>query len=156
MAKLWPDFSLSIITSQDNLVVARPLACGPQQPIKPVDNLPNPYQTGENYFKQPAGRTWGAISAIETDKDGQSIWIAERCGANSGCAANSSLDPILLFNASGKLVRSFGAGMILSPTAFTSAAKATCGSPITPITLNGPNTKRSEVRILSPDKNSPF
>src|SRR5262245_160276 len=82
---------------------------------KPVNDLPSPYETVENYFKLPAGRMWGAISAIEVDKDGKSLWVAERCGANSGCAANPKVDPILLFDASGKLVRSFGAGMILSP-----------------------------------------
>jgi streptogramin lyase len=83
--------------------------------IKPVNDVPTPYETVENYFKLPAGRIWGAISAIEVDKDGKSLWVAERCGANSGCAANPTVDPILLFDASGKLVRSFGAGMLLSP-----------------------------------------
>jgi streptogramin lyase len=83
--------------------------------IKPTNDLPSPYATIENFFKLPAGRMWGAISAIEVDKDGKSLWIAERCGANSGCAANPTVDPILLFDASGKLVRSFGAGMLVSP-----------------------------------------
>jgi streptogramin lyase len=86
-----------------------------QSQVKPSDSLPSPYQAVENYFKLPAGRTWGAISAIEIDKDGRSVWIAERCGGNSGCPANPTIDPILLFDVSGKLVRSFGAGMILSP-----------------------------------------
>ena len=40
--------------------------------IKPVNDLPTPYETVENYFKLPAGRIWGAISAIEVDKDGKS------------------------------------------------------------------------------------
>ena len=80
-----------------------------------VNDLPNPYQTVENYFKLPEGRSWGAISAIEVDKDGRSIWIAERCGGNSGCLANPTVNPVLLFDASGKLVRSFGAGQIISP-----------------------------------------
>src|SRR5262245_41604893 len=84
-----------------------------QPALKPSDSLPSSFRTVENYFKLPAGRAWGAISAIEVDKDGQSIWIAERCGGNSGCPANPSVAPVLLFDASGKLVRSFGAGMIL-------------------------------------------
>jgi streptogramin lyase len=86
-----------------------------QPALKPSDSLPSPYQTVENYFKLPVGRSWGAISAIEVDKDGRSIWIAERCGGNSGCPGNPSISPILLFDESGKLLRSFGAGMILSP-----------------------------------------
>src|SRR5215213_10396176 len=80
---------------------------------QPVYDLPNPYQTVENYFKLPEGRTWGATSAVDIDKDGRSVWVAERCGANS--CAGSNLDPILKFDASGKLVKSFGAGMFIFP-----------------------------------------
>jgi DNA-binding beta-propeller fold protein YncE len=80
-----------------------------------ANELPNPYRTIENHFKLPDGRTWGAISAVDVAKDGRSIWIAERCGGNSGCPAKPTIDPILLFDPSGKLVRSFGAGLIMSP-----------------------------------------
>jgi len=61
----------------------------------------------------PEGRTWGSTSAVDIDKDGVSIWVAERCGTNS--CLNSTLDPILKFDASGKMVKSFGAGMIVFP-----------------------------------------
>jgi streptogramin lyase len=84
-----------------------------QPSVTPVNDLPNPYKTVENYFKLPEGRTWGATSAVDIDPDGRSIWVAERCGANS--CAGSGLDPILKFDPSGKLVRSFGAGMFLFP-----------------------------------------
>jgi DNA-binding beta-propeller fold protein YncE len=86
-----------------------------QAGAKPTNALPNPYQTIENHFKLPEGRTWGSISAVDIDKDGRSIWIAERCGGNSDCMAKPTVNPILLFDASGKLVRSFGAGTIASP-----------------------------------------
>ena len=79
------------------------------------NDLPNPYRTVENHFTLPEGRKFGAISAIDIDKDGRSVWVAERCGGNSGCPANPTVDPILLFDATGRLVRSFGAGLILSP-----------------------------------------
>jgi streptogramin lyase len=87
-----------------------------QATVAPTNDLPNPYQTVANYFKLPDGRTWGSTSAVEIDKDGRSIWVAERCGVNS-CAdpatgKMSPLDPVLKFDASGKLVKSFGAGMI--------------------------------------------
>src|SRR5262249_6950457 len=87
-----------------------------QAPTAPTNDVPNPYQTVADYFKLPAGRTWGSTSAVDIDKDGKSIWVAERCGANS-CAdpatgKMSPLDPVLKFDASGKLVKSFGAGMI--------------------------------------------
>jgi len=79
----------------------------------PTNDLPNPYRTVEGWAKLPAGRSWGSTSAVEIDKDGRSVWVAERCGANS--CAGSSLDPILKFDSTGTLVKSFGAGMLLSP-----------------------------------------
>jgi sugar lactone lactonase YvrE len=98
------------------VIGAAALAALTQAASGPVNDLPNPYQTISNYFQLPAGRTWGSTSAVEIDKDGRSVWVAERCGANS-CAdpatgAMSALDPVLKFDASGKLVKSFGAGMI--------------------------------------------
>jgi len=82
-------------------------------PIAPTNNLPNPYRTIENYFKLPDGRPWGQTATIDVDRDGRSIWVAERCGG--GDCKTSSVNPILEFDASGKLVRSFGAGLIISP-----------------------------------------
>jgi sugar lactone lactonase YvrE len=61
----------------------------------------------------PAGRTWGSTSAVDIDKDGVSIWVGERCGANT--CLNSSLPSILKFDANGNLVKSFGAGMQIFP-----------------------------------------
>ena len=57
----------------------------------------------------PTGGTWGSTSAVDIDKDGKSIWVAERCGAEhrAGTAAKnemSPLDTVLKFDASGKLV----------------------------------------------------
>src|SRR5438034_1679725 len=98
------------------LVISSPIVFA-QAPVAPVNDRPNPYQTIENYFKLPEGRTWGSTSAVEIDKDGRSIWVGERCGVNS-CAdpatgKMSPLDPVLKFDgASGKLLKSFGAGMI--------------------------------------------
>src|SRR5258705_12504570 len=82
----------------------------------PTNDVPNPFQGGQNNFKLPEGRTWGSTSAVDIDKDGRSIWVGERCGVNS-CAdpatgKMSPLDPVLKFDATGKLVKSFGAGMI--------------------------------------------
>ncbi len=85
-----------------------------QAKVEPVNDRPNPYAVVENFFKLPAGRQWGATSAIEIDRDGQSIWVAERCGGNSSCVSNP-VDPILKFDAKGNLVTSFGRGMIVSP-----------------------------------------
>jgi len=86
-----------------------------QSSVAPTNDLPNPYNTVADYFKLPAGRTWGSTSAVDIDKDGRSIWVAERCGVNKCADATgkmSPLDPVLKFDASGKLAKSFGAGLI--------------------------------------------
>ena len=98
-------------------VVGLVILCGgrasAQGDAQPVNSLPNPYQTVENWAKLPEGRTWGATSAVEIDRDGRSIWVAERCGANS--CAGSDLPTVLKFDPSGKLVTSFGGGMFVFP-----------------------------------------
>ena len=79
----------------------------------PTNNSPNPYQTVVGWAKMPAGRTWGSTSGVGIDKDGTSIWVAERCGANS--CVGSNLAPILKFDANGNFVRGFGEGMVQVP-----------------------------------------
>lgn len=79
----------------------------------PTNDLPNPYRTIDGWARMPEGRSWGSTSAVDIDPDGRSVWVAERCGANS--CAGSTLDPILRFDSTGAVVRSFGAGMLLSP-----------------------------------------
>ena len=90
-----------------------------QGTVKPTNEAPNPYNTVSDYFKLPAGRTWGSTSAVEIDKDGKSIWVAERCGANTcfdRATGKMSGDPVVLkFDPSGKLVTSFGAGLLVFP-----------------------------------------
>jgi sugar lactone lactonase YvrE len=73
---------------------------------------PNPYRTIENWAKLPEGRTWGSAAGVSLDSHGH-IWVAERCGANS-CAGKTD-DPILEFDASGKLLKSFGGGLFIFP-----------------------------------------
>jgi len=77
------------------------------------NHAPNSYQTIEGWAKLPRGREWGATSAVYPAPDGRHIWVAERCGAN--LCVESDADPVLLFDQSGKLVRSFGAGLIAWP-----------------------------------------
>ena len=90
-----------------------------QAPVEPTNSAPNPYTTIENSLKMPEGRTWGSTAGVGIDKDGKSVWVLERCGAN-GCwdRANSKmspLDPVLHFSADGTLLKSFGQGMFASP-----------------------------------------
>jgi len=78
----------------------------------PPNSQPNPYRTIENWGKLPEGRTWGSASAVDVDREGN-IWVAERCGANS--CAGKNVAPILKFDPSGQLLKSFGEGMFVFP-----------------------------------------
>jgi streptogramin lyase len=73
---------------------------------------PNPYRTVENWAKLPEGRTWGVTSAVSVDRS-CNVWVFERCGTKT--CAGSSLAPILEFDPSGKLLKSFGEGMFAFP-----------------------------------------
>jgi DNA-binding beta-propeller fold protein YncE len=74
--------------------------------------LPNPYRTIYDIVTMPPGRAMGSTNAINVDSKGN-IWVFERCGVNS--CAESTVDPILQFDPSGKLIRSFGAGKFVFP-----------------------------------------
>jgi sugar lactone lactonase YvrE len=94
-------------------VVAVAVMPGARLGAQPPNSQPNPYRTVENWAQMPEGRSWGSTSAVEIDPDGRSVWVAERCGANS--CATSSLPAVLKFDSSGKLVASFGAGLFIFP-----------------------------------------
>src|SRR6185295_3472306 len=94
--------------------------------VEPTNNLPNPYRSIAPWGDLPDGRTWGALSAVAIDNDGQSVWVANRCGAypdippgespfTYDSCAGSSVAPVMKFDSSGKLLKSFGAGMFVFP-----------------------------------------
>ena len=66
-----------------------------------------------SFFKLPQGRNIGSTAGIALDRDGRSVWTFDRCGEN--WCVGSNLAPIQKFDASGKLVTSFGAGMFVRP-----------------------------------------
>lgn len=97
------------------LVLAMSIA-GTQGTAQSVDSsasLPDPYRAAAPWGQLPDGRSWGSTSAIALDPNGTSIWVAERCGANS--CTGSTVPPVLEFDGTGKLVRSFGAGLFVFP-----------------------------------------
>jgi sugar lactone lactonase YvrE len=104
-----------IISLAAGAVQAQRGATGPPEHAKvtPVNHLPNPYETVRNWGALPAGRTWGSVSAIHVDPDGKHIWAGDRCGTNS--CAGSTVDPIVKLDPAGKVVQSFGAGLIIWP-----------------------------------------
>ena len=102
------------------IVGARSFAQAPDHPgVAPTNELPNPYQAITGFFKLPEGRTWGSTSAVDIARDGKSIWVAERCAANTCWDATkgemSPLNTVFLFDETGKLVRQFGQGMFVFP-----------------------------------------
>ena len=92
-----------------------PVLAFAQADMPPVNDLPNPYATQSGFFKMPAGREWGSSSTVDVDIDGESIWIAERCGSNINACVNNPVNMVMLFDKDGSLVRSFGADYITWP-----------------------------------------
>lgn len=95
--------------------------------VRPTNDLPNPYpQTIAPWGRLPEGQSWGALSGVGIDNDGASVWVANRCGANPDIppgespfmydsCAGSSVAPVMKFDASGRLLKSFGAGLFIFP-----------------------------------------
>ena len=96
-----------------------PVKLPPVSMLGAHNDLPNPYRPGVSWGQLPAGRKWGSTASVSTAPDG-TIWVADRCG-NSGsggttCAgASENINPIFQFDMSGKLLKTFGAGMFVSP-----------------------------------------
>jgi DNA-binding beta-propeller fold protein YncE len=74
---------------------------------------PNLYRTVENWAKLPDARKWGQTIGVDVDPDGKSIWVFERCGGTT--CDGSPVAPILKIDASGNVVKSFGADMFVFP-----------------------------------------
>lgn len=72
------------------LTAVAALLCGAdaanQGSAPPID-LPNVHQTIAPWGKLPQGRKWGALSGVAIDRDGASLWVADRCGANPDAPA---------------------------------------------------------------------
>jgi hypothetical protein len=83
------------------------------------NDLANPYRPGVSWGRLPEARKWGSTASVTTAPDG-TIWVADRCG-NSGAGgstcggASANVNPIFQFDTSGKLLKTFGAGMFVSP-----------------------------------------
>jgi sugar lactone lactonase YvrE len=94
--------------------------------VTPGNDLPNPYRSVAPWGALPEGHAWGALNAVAVDRDGKSLWVADRCGANPDVppgesaflydsCAGSTWAPVHKLDESGKIVTSFGAGMFVFP-----------------------------------------
>ena len=81
-----------------------------QQPYGP-NNAPNLYKFTYGWAQLPDRRKFGAVVGVDMDRDGKSVWAFDRCESATDCS-KSTLDPIMKFDSTGKLVKSFGGGMI--------------------------------------------
>jgi DNA-binding beta-propeller fold protein YncE len=93
-------------------LVAAAIAFGAAR-AQDANSVPNGYRVIDNWAQLPPGRTWGMAIGIDIDRDGKSVWVFDRCGGKS--CTGSPLAPIQKFDAAGKLVTSFGAGMFNWP-----------------------------------------
>jgi len=80
--------------------------------VKPKNDLPNPFHTVRNWAVPPGGVPWAAVTAVEVARDG-SVYVIHRCSGNS-CAGRTE-PPILKFDKSGKLLKSWGEAMFVFP-----------------------------------------
>ncbi|GEM_PF-47115 len=85
---------------------------------RPSDDLPRLYQTIRDWAQLPPGaqsrlpRWPAAVTAVEPAPDG-TVYVVYRCFENS-CAGRGE-DPILKYDRSGKLLKSWGRGMFVFP-----------------------------------------
>ncbi|MEX2467457.1 MAG: peptidyl-alpha-hydroxyglycine alpha-amidating lyase family protein [Gemmatimonadota bacterium] len=72
----------------------------------------NPYRPDYTWGDLPDGRSWGSVSAMYPSPEGD-LWVAERCGQNT--CVGSDVDPVLLLDTDGNVLRSFGSGLLAWP-----------------------------------------
>ena len=93
---------------------------------KPTD-LPNPYRLVEGWPTLPKsmnGGHWGDVIRVHLDATGN-VWVFHRCfnvvppGSATCVGRGPANPPILEFDPSGKLLKSFGAGLFAYPHGFT-------------------------------------
>jgi hypothetical protein len=70
-------------------------------------SIPNPYREDATWAKLPAGAKWGGVISIDPASNGD-MWVFHR-----------SEPPVMRFDPSGKVVKSFGAGLIVQAHGMT-------------------------------------
>lgn len=102
---------VAVLTVASSLVSpSPPLAAQPSRTVR--SDLPQPYRTTRDWGQLPAGVKWAAVTAIEPAPDG-TIYVVHRC-VNNSCEGRTE-PPILVFDKTGRLLRSFGQGLFNFP-----------------------------------------
>ena len=99
-------------------------------PVSKPSTLPNPYRLVPDWptlpasMRGPDGRKWGEVIRVHAAPDGN-IWVFHRCfndkpAGDATCLNRGNANPpILEFTPTGRLLRSFGAGLFAHPHGFT-------------------------------------
>ncbi len=61
----------------------------------------------------PDGRSWGSTAGVDAAKGHSDVWAIDRCGSN-GCVG-SHADPLMHYDASGKLIGHMGGDLFAFP-----------------------------------------
>jgi sugar lactone lactonase YvrE len=100
------------MTTSKRLLLAFTVAAAASASNAQAQTPTNPFRSNYEWGTLPDGRQWGSTSTVYPAADGN-MWIAERCGANT--CVGSDVDPVMLFDTEGNVIRSFGAGLIAWP-----------------------------------------
>src|SRR5437899_3175133 len=118
---------LCIVTALVSIFVFGEAAHAQQTPYPKPTELPNPYRLVEGWPSLPKtmnGGKWGEVIRVHVDEKGN-IWVFHRCfnvvppGSATCIGRGPANPPILEFDPSGKLLKSFGAGLFAYPHGFT-------------------------------------
>jgi hypothetical protein len=93
----------------------------------PTNDLPNFYRAERPLGQLLNKQVWGWFGPVAIDRNGKSVWVADRCGVNPNTPANvssflwdrctnSSADPIHKFESSENLQISLGTNMLVFPS----------------------------------------
>jgi len=106
-------FSKTYGAAKPSQVAQTPAANAPKwKSTTPINDRPNPYRRDANWAQLPPGLKWGAVIGAEPGPDGN-IYVVHRCFENS-CAGRKE-PPILKFDPSGKLLKSWGVASFVFP-----------------------------------------
>jgi len=114
------------VTAAAAIVAALAVARAEQQKYPAPGQLPNPYRLVDRWAQLPStmnGGKWGEVIRVHVDRDG--VWVFHRCfnvvpeGSATCVNRGPANPPILKFDTSGRMIRSFGDGLFDYPHGFT-------------------------------------
>src|SRR3954466_5523381 len=76
--------------------------------VTPVNTGANPYRVIRDWAQlTKEQRPWGGSNGVAVDRDGKTVWAADRCSAGTtpGCVG-SAFNPVHHFDEAGKEIRS--------------------------------------------------